>query len=103
MSRRVDAATAGLRLVLAVVVGGAAAHLVPSVLATTMEAPPALALAALALAVAAMVCRICHGATSVPRVLGQQPGNADEAPWFLSERVTDPLHHPLRPRAPGLV
>jgi len=103
MSRSVCAATARLRLVLAVAVGGAVALLMPSVLTTTLEAPSAMVLAALAAAVAAVVVLSTWGATSVPWALALQPRTADEVPSVIAGRVTDPLHHPLRPRAPGLV
>ena len=94
--------TARLRLALAVTVGGAVALLMPSVLATTVDAPAAVVLTALAVAVAAVVALSSHCATSVPRVLALQGGPVYEVPSVLAGRVTDPLHHPLRPRAPGL-
>ncbi len=102
MSRMVGAATARLRLAIALVVGGAFALLMPSLLATTMDAP-AVVLAALALALAAVVGLSSHIATPVPRSTAPPPHAADEVTPFLAGRVTDPLHHPLRPRAPGLV
>ena len=30
------------------------------------------------------------------------PPSRDAAPLVLTGRVTDPVHHPLRPRAPGM-
>jgi hypothetical protein len=103
MSRKVDAATAQLRLLLAVAIGGVVALLLPSMTATTVDASSAVVVAALALAVAAVVLLSAHGTASLPRAVALQPGTADELPSFLAGRVTDPLHHPLRPRAPGLV
>lgn len=103
MSRRVAGATTRLRLVLVIVVGSAAAQLMPSVSATTVDAPSmSVLLAAVAFAAAAVVVLRSHAATSVPKALALQPGTADEAPSFRAGRVTDPLHCPLRPRAPGL-
>lgn len=95
--------TTRLRLTLAIKVGGAVALLVPSLFATTLDAPSAVVLAAVAAAVAAVVGLNSHVATPVASALAPQPRTADEAPAFLPGRVTDPLHHPLRPRAPGLV
>ena len=103
MSRMVGAATARLRLAVALVVGGAFALLMPALLATTMDAPSVALMAAVAVALAAVVGLSSLIATSVPRAMAPPPHAADEAPSFLAARVTDPLHHPLRPRAPGLV
>lgn len=103
MSRMLGASTARVRLALALVVGGAVAMLMPSLLATTMDAPSVALMAAVAVALAAMVGLNRLIGTSVPRSLAPPPRTADRAPSFLAARVTDPLHHPLRPRAPGLV
>ena len=103
MSRMVGAATARLRLALALVVGGVVALLMPSLLATTMDAPSAALMVAVTIALAAVAGLNSLIATSMPRALAPQPRTADETPSFLAARVTDPLHHPLRPRAPGLV
>ena len=83
--------------------GAVVALLMASVLATPVDASSAVVLAALAIAVAAVVVLSSHGAVSVPTAFALQPGTADESPNFLAARVTDPQHHPLRPRAPGLV
>jgi hypothetical protein len=103
MSRIVGAAAAQLRLALAFVFSGAVALLTPS-LGTTVDAPSTAVLVAVAVAVAAAVVLSSHLATSVlPGVLAQQLRTTDEAPTVRPGRVTDPRHHPLRPRAPGLV
>ena len=102
MSQRVGASAGRLRLVLVVVIGGALAQVMPSLLVTTVDAPSAVVLATLALALAAVVVLSSHRATFVPGALARQPGTADDTPPFLARRVTDPLHHPIRPRAPGL-
>ena len=103
MSRMAGATTARLRLALAVLVGGSAALLLPPSLAATAGAPSGVVLAAVALAALASLVRLNS------LVAGAQPqrrtpqSRATAVPIsFLAGRVTDPLHHPLRPRAPGL-
>lgn len=104
MSRMVGTATARLRLPLDVVLGGLVALLLPSMFAMTVDASSAGVLAAVAMAaVAVLVGRISLVATSPSRAPAPQCRATEEASSFLAARVTDPLHHPLRPRAPGLV
>jgi hypothetical protein len=99
MSRMVGTTTARLWLALAFVLGGPAAL----VLATTVETSSAPLLAAVAVAaLTAMVGPHRLVATAVPRAVAPRSGAPDEPASFLASRVTDPLHHPLRPRAPGL-
>jgi len=100
MSRGVGVATARLRLALVLMVGGVAALLMPSLFAAA-DTPSAVVLAAVAVVVAAVVRLDSHVVTSVARALVPQPRSADEVA-VLTGRVTDPLRHPLRPRAPGL-
>ena len=100
MSRLVDAATASLRLAHAFVAAGLWMSLL---LATQANAPSAVVFAALAVAVAAVVVLDGYVATFVPGALGSVPRTADDVPSYLVWGVTDPLHNPLRPRAPGLV
>lgn len=104
MSRTVVEGTARLRLAFALAMGAAVALLLHALLATQVEAPPAVVLAGLAVLVAAAIgLRSSHHA-SAPRRAPVPPRGADhEAVSFLAERVTDTLRHPLRPRAPGLV
>jgi hypothetical protein len=84
-----------------VVVGAVLAGLMLSVLAT--DAPSAAVLAALTLAVAVVAIFGGHG-TGYALILCPVPARAhSDVPSFTAGRVTDPLHHPLRPRAPGLV
>jgi len=99
---RMSAATAGLRLAVALVVGAALAALMPS-LDVTLDAPSAAVLLGLVVAMAAAVVFGRRAAMTLPGVLALQSPTTDEAPQVLAGRVTDPLHHPLRPRAPGLV
>lgn len=84
---------------LAVVLVGPAAFL----LASTADASPAPVLAAVAVAtVVALIGLTCVVATAAPTALALRSSTPDEPIPFLAARVTDPLHHPLRPRAPGL-
>lgn len=102
MSWTVGAATAGFRLAL-VVLAGLAASLTPSLLATQANGPSAAVLATLALAVAAVLMGDRHVAGFLPGPVVSRAGTTE---GLLSSRtggVTDPVHHPLRPRAPGLV
>jgi hypothetical protein len=101
MGRRLGAATALLRLALAVAVGSAVALLMPSLITTAADTPAAVVLAAVVIAVAAVTRLDSRLATLVTRAQGRHPATGDEAPFVLAGRVTDPLHHPLRPRAPG--
>ena len=98
---RIHAVKTRLRLGLAIMVGSAVALLMPSLFGMTGDAPSAVLLTALALAVAAVVALNKHVATVVATAL-PQPRTTNDAPSFLAGRVTDPVHHPLRPRAPGL-
>ena len=84
-------------------VGGAISLLTPSLLATTVDGPSAVVLVALALTAAAVAVLLSHVATPAPGTLAPHARAADEVAPVLTGRVTDPLHHPLRPRAPGLV
>jgi hypothetical protein len=54
------------------------------------------------IAVAAVTRLDSRLATLVARAQGRHPSTGDEVLFLLACRVTDPLHHPLRPRAPGL-
>jgi hypothetical protein len=83
-------------------IGGAVALLTPALFATTLDAPSAAVLVAVAVALAAVVALSNHVMTSVIGALAPPPRTPDQAPKLLAGRVTDPLHHPLRPRAPGL-
>ena len=58
----------------------------------------------LSLAALGLALLVRHG-TQVAALAGRTPAFApssrDEPPPVLTGRVTDPVHHPLRPRAPG--
>lgn len=72
-------------------------------LAPTMPTHAVVVLAALAAATALMVL---HARVTVPDTAGHtlRPGRRTAAiPLVLAGRTTDVVHHPVRPRAPGLV
>ena len=101
MSRMPDVVTPRLRFALAVMVGGIVALLTPSLLATTADAP-AVVLAALMVALAAAAGLNNHVATFAARALASPPRASNDVPVYLAGRVTDSVHHPIRPRAPGM-
>jgi cyanate permease len=101
MSGMLGAVTPRLRLSLAVMVGAVAALLMPLLLTTSVDAPTVV-LAALVVALAATGGFNSQVGTLVARALAPLPHTADDAPMFLAGRVTDPVHHPIRPRAPGM-
>jgi hypothetical protein len=102
MSRMPDAETPRLRFPLAVMVGGAASLLMPSLFAAPLDVPSTVLLATLVVAFAATVGFNHHVGTSVARALAPPLRAVGDAPIFLAGRVTDPVHHPIRPRAPGM-
>jgi len=95
-----DAVTPRPRFALAIMVGGTVALLTPSLLATTVDTP-AVVLAALVVALAAAAGLNHHVATLATRALASSPRPSDDVPVYLAGQVTDPVHHPIRPRAPG--
>jgi len=78
------------------------ALLAPMLLLTAVETPVTLSLAVATLVLAALVRLGEHGAVLAVRVTAVGPPTGDEVPPVLAGRITDPTHHPLRPRAPGL-
>jgi protein-S-isoprenylcysteine O-methyltransferase Ste14 len=101
MSRGEDAA-ARVWLALVVMVGAVVATLLPS-LVTTSAAPSSAAVAVLTLAVAAALgLAVCWVVAVAARSEATVLPTADAPPPVLRGRVTDTVHHPLRPRAPGL-
>lgn len=101
MSRMVIAEAARIRLI--VMVSGAIALLMPSLAAANAQATTAVMLTAVATLVAAIVGREHHVTMSVISPMAGHLASTDEGPPFLAARVTDAAHHPLRPRAPGVV
>jgi hypothetical protein len=85
----------------AVLLAAALALLLPSLVTT--DTPAGIGLAVATLALASMVrFRVFAGALSA-RPSTPAYATGCEAPPALPGRVTDPVHHPLRPRAPGTV
>ena len=101
MDRMLDAA-ARIRLALVVTVSSAVALLVPSLSATSGDASSVVMLTAVAALVAAMVAPNHRVVGQVDGPRSGPLGGAEDAPSFLSERVTDTARHPVRPRAPGV-
>jgi hypothetical protein len=77
--------------------------LAPSLLATSAAQSTPLTLAIVTMALAALV-RLEVRSVALAAAGGRSataPAR-DAAPLVLTGRVTDPVHHPLRPRAPGM-
>ena len=67
----------------------------------TADTPAAIGLAVVAIALAAMVqFGASFGALSAGTLTAPCPTRREALP-LLPGRATDPVHHPLRPRAPG--
>lgn len=103
MSRTVVAEAARVRLALIVMVSGAIALLMPTLVAANAEATSAVMLTAVAALVATLVGRDRQPITLASSPLAGPVGGTDAGPPFLAARVTDTAHHPVRPRAPGVV
>jgi chromate transport protein ChrA len=88
---------------LAAVVVAAVALLAPSLLVATVDGPATVSLAVAALVVVALVRLADHGVLLAACFVGSVRPAAESVPRVLSGRITDPTHHPLRPRAPGTV
>jgi hypothetical protein len=95
--RALDLATS-LRLVIATAVGAAAVVLAPTL---STESPSAVVLASLALLVAAVVRVAGLGARRPALAVAVTLTRAAESSLHRPARVTDRVHHPIRPRAPG--
>jgi hypothetical protein len=80
----------------------AVAQSAPSLLTFGTDVPAAVTLAALALVFAAVVIVRSRSTVLVVGGGGSPHLVGDEAAPVLPGRATDPVHHPLRPRAPGL-
>jgi hypothetical protein len=87
-------------------VGTACALLVllaPSLLATSAAESTPLTLAIVTMALAALVRLDLRSVVlAAAGARSTTPPARDAAPLVLTGRVTDPVHHPLRPRAPGM-
>ncbi len=102
MSRALEDATARAWVVLATMLGATLAILLPSQLTTASHAAGSVTLAVITLAFAALVRFGVRSVAFAARTKTAVPPTDDKAAPVLAGRVTDPVHHPLRPRAPGL-
>jgi hypothetical protein len=75
--------------------------LVPPMVATGADAPGAVTVALVALAVVAVVLVVVARDVVASRSVVVGRASAYETPRIMAGRVTDPAHHPVRPRAPG--
>lgn len=83
--------------------GALVALLLPALFASTLDAPSTVVLVAVAVALAALLVLQSYVASSAACLSAPRAATADRVPSLLADRVTDPLRHPIRPRAPGLV
>ncbi|WP_134766633.1 hypothetical protein [Nocardioides sp. 1609] len=91
---------AQLRATLALALAAAFALVVPSIAATT-DTSATVALAVVALAAAALASGSAASGVVQLRTTAIATATRRVPPVALTSRVTDPVHHPLRPRAPG--
>jgi hypothetical protein len=76
--------------------------LAPLLFLTAVDTSATVSLTVVTLVLAALV-RICdNGAGLAARAVVTGFPTAGETPPVLTGRITDPVHHPLRPRAPGM-
>jgi hypothetical protein len=78
------------------------AMLVPTLLFAPVDGTVTVSVAVVALVLAAVVRLGDHGHLLAARLVTAGPPTAEVTPPVLAGRITDPVHHPLRPRAPGL-
>jgi hypothetical protein len=95
--RRASDVAASLRLVAASLLAAVAVALPPAI---TGESPSAVLVASLALLVAALVAVEGLG-WRLALTPAYALATAVETPLHRPARVTDRVHHPIRPRAPG--
>lgn len=97
MSRAVRASERG-RTALGVVLGVVLAFMMPA-LVTSDATTPAVAGLVVALAALLLLAPRSLSRAACARLATGPIGDAP--PLVLPDRATDPVHHPLRPRAPG--
>ena len=99
MRRTASDSASRIRLALTLLAGALVTVLVPSSLT---DSASAVVIATLAFAVAAVV-EVGTLAAGVPSLVAATSlAEAAETPLHRPARVTDPVHHPIRPRAPGV-
>jgi hypothetical protein len=103
MNSCADAAFARVCAVLAQTAWLAFGLVVPLALASESGLASGTAVMVVGLVAALVVALARHSAgIATEAVTGFPTGSAEPVP-LLSWRIPDPIHHPLRPRAPGLV
>jgi hypothetical protein len=102
MSSAPDDASSSVRLTVVGLVGLALALVLPSLLASPFDATAMVTVTLVALALAALVRLANNGKALAARTISVVPSDDGEL-IVMPARVTDPVHHPLRPRAPGTV
>jgi hypothetical protein len=90
-----------IRLALALTLAGAAGLLPPTLLAGA-DAPSVLVIASLAAAVASLVY-VAQRRELAPAFVAVRVHTDEASARTMPGRVTDPVHHPIRRRAPGQV
>jgi hypothetical protein len=75
--------------------------LAPALLGAPLDAPAAAALVALALVTAVVLLDAHRGVVASGPAVRLWPTAVAVAP-AVTGGVTDPVHHPIRPRAPGI-
>ena len=101
MSRALEDATTRTLALLTGVVGVGLAAVLPTLFTATADAPSA-GVAVLSLALAALLARAMRQVLFAACLRPVAAVVASGPPPLLPGRITDPVHHPLRPRAPGL-
>jgi hypothetical protein len=102
MSRDVYDATARRRFALAALVAAGLALVVPALLITPADGTT-VSLAVVALVLATLVRLADHGPLLAASLVAAHPPRQGDSAHVPTARITDPAHHPLRPRAPGSV
>ena len=95
-------ATTRRRVALASMGAAALALLAPLLFLPALDSSAAVSLAVVTLVLAALLRLGDRGAGLAVRAVVTGTPNAGETPPVLTGRITDPVHHPLRPRAPGM-
>ena len=91
---------ARVQLAVVTVLGLALVIVMPSLVITASDTANSITLGVLLLAMAALVRLGTRSVPLAPRARSASAATSGQAPPVLGDRVTDPVHHPLRPRAP---
>lgn len=100
MTRDRDEAATRLRAAVVCFLGAVLAVITPALLTSPVDQSAALTVAVLSAAVAALVRTGSHGGIATTRTVAIAHSARRDTPPQLTGRATDPVHHPLRPRAP---